>query len=140
MKKKKQNGGYVLDSFALLAYYSEERGSDIVDRLLSAAQESKRTLYISEITIGEIYYIVLRERGEETAESVLANLLKLPVEIVSTDLPLVLQAARYKSRGRISYADCFVLAVSHSKQAQIVTGDPEFETFEDEFSIIWLQK
>lgn len=110
----------------------------MVDKLLAQAQEKKIILYVSEITIGEIYYIMLRERGEEAVESVLANLLKLPIEIISTDLTLVLTAARYKSRGHISYADCFVLAVFHEKQGHIVTGDPEFKPFEDKFSIIWL--
>ena len=137
--KKKQNDGYVLDTFAFLAYYYEEVGTDVIEKLLNQAQEKKISLYISEINLGEIYYIILRDKGEEVAGSTLTNLLKLPVEIISTNLTLVLTAARYKSRGRISYADCFVLAVAQEKKAQIVTGDPEFEPFEDEFPIIWLQ-
>lgn len=82
--------------------------------------------------------IVLRERGEEAGELFLSNLLKLPIAIVSTDLTHVLMAARYKSKGGLSYTDCFVLVVAHEEQGQIVTGDPEFKPFEDEFSIVWL--
>lgn len=140
MKKKKPSASHVLDSFALLSYYNNEQGSDTVEDFLKKASEKKVSLYVSEITIGEVYYIVLRERGKAAAELMFANLLKLPIEVVSVDLTSVLTAATYKSRGHISYADCFVLAVAHEKQGHIVTGDPEFEPFEDEFPIIWLQK
>lgn len=139
MKKKKRNAGYVLDSFALLAYYNDEIGSDTVEKLLKKAQEKNILLYISEITIGEAYYIILRTRGTEIGEKYLANLLKLPASFIPANLEQILAAARYKAKGGISYADCFVLAITKEKECTIVTGDPEFAPLEEEFPILWIR-
>lgn len=139
MKKTKRNAGYVLDSFALLAYYNDEIGSDTVEKLLKKAQEKNILLYISEITIGEAYYIILRTRDTEIGERYLSNLLKLPVVFIPANLEQILAAARYKSKGGISYADCFVLAIAKEKKCTIVTGDPEFTPLEKKFPILWIR-
>ncbi|MEK7617184.1 MAG: type II toxin-antitoxin system VapC family toxin [Patescibacteria group bacterium] len=138
MKKKKRNAGYVLDSFALLAYYNDESGSDKVEELLKKAQEKNILLYISEITIGEAYYVILRTRGIKIGEEYLANLLKLPIVLIPANLEQILAAARYKSKGGISYADCFVLAIAKEKKSTIITGDPEFLPLENQFPVLWI--
>jgi len=55
----------VLDSFALLAYLQNERGAGKVKRLLAA--EGSRAL-INDINLGEVYYIIGRERKIEDAD------------------------------------------------------------------------
>src|SRR4030042_6111341 len=121
-----QAGEYVLDSYALLAYLEAEPGSDRVGKLLEAAKEGKCHLYICVVNLGEVMYIVERERGLSRAQETLARIDELPIEIMNVDRTLTLAAAHLKMDCPIAYADCFAAALSQIKNASLVTGDPEF--------------
>jgi hypothetical protein len=54
------SGDYVLDSYALLAYFEAEPGNERVRRLLEAAAEGKCHLYLCVVNLGEIANIVER--------------------------------------------------------------------------------
>jgi predicted nucleic acid-binding protein len=58
---------------------------------------------------------------------------------VSDDLALTRQAAIYKAMHRMSYADCFAAALSKQKNAELLTGDPEFKAVEKDIRIHWLR-
>ena len=51
------------------------------------------------------------------------------------DLELVMDAVEIKKRGGLSYADCFVLAVSKKYKGVALVRDKEFEKFEVDFEI-----
>ena len=121
-----QSGEYVLDSYALLAYLEGEPGSDRIRELLDAAKDRKCHLYMCVVNMGEVMYIVERERGLPKAQETLARIDELPIEIVDVDRPLTLAAAHLKMDCPIAYADCFAAALSQLKNATLVTGDPEF--------------
>ncbi|HEX4119441.1 MAG TPA: PIN domain-containing protein [Verrucomicrobiae bacterium] len=55
------------------------------------------------------------------------------------DLNLTRQAAIYKATRKMSYADCFAAALAKLKNAELVTGDPEFKEVEKEIKIGWLR-
>ncbi len=71
--------GYVLDSFALLAYFGNEPGAETVEQLLGQAQNQTVTLHLSLVNLGEVYYITQRERGRDTAIATLALIDQLPI-------------------------------------------------------------
>jgi ribonuclease VapC len=123
-----QAGGkaYVLDSYAVLAYLEGEGGSDHVGELLEAARNGRCRLFMSVINLGEVLYIVERERGLPMTHEVLARIDELPIEIVNADRTLTLAAAHLKAECPIAYADCFAAALSQVKEAALVTGDREF--------------
>ena len=131
-------GAYILDSYALIAYFQQERGGDLVSEILQQAYEEKAIIYLSEINLGEVYYTSIRDWGEEKASQLLANIFSLPIELIPPNREIILEAARYKARGKSSYADCFVLELAISKKATILTGDPEFKNFEKEVKIKWI--
>jgi predicted nucleic acid-binding protein len=56
-------GDYVLDSYALLAYFEAEPGGEQVRKLLEEAGEGKCRLYMCVVNLGEVMYIVERKRG-----------------------------------------------------------------------------
>lgn len=131
---------YVLDSFAILAYYWNEPNARRVEAIL--ADPSHRR-WMSVVNVGEVYYRAAKRIGaatDDTPIEVLDRLLGLNIEFVSADMTLTLDAARIKSRFPISYADSFVAALANLLQAKIVTGDPEFEPLEQEgiAEIEWL--
>jgi len=119
-------GGYVLDSYALLAYLEAEPGGSRVAELLEAAIEQKCRLYLCVVNLGEVMYIAERERGLPKAQETLARIDELPVEVVTADRTLTLAAAHLKAQWPLAYADCFAAALSQIKNAPLVTGDPEF--------------
>ncbi len=135
-----QAGDYVLDSYALLAYLEAEPGSDCVRELLEAAKGRKYSLYVCVVNLGEVMYIVERERGLPKAQETLARIDELPIEIMKVDRTLTLAAAHLKMDCPIPYADCFAGALSQLKNATLVTGDPEFRKVKPDcnLQIEWL--
>jgi predicted nucleic acid-binding protein len=135
-------GEYVLDSYSLLAYLEAEPGSDRVNDLLEMAMEGKCHLYMCVVNLGEVMYIVERERGLPKAQETIARINELPIEMINVDLALTLTAAHLKMDCPIAYADCFAAALSLAKNAPLVTGDTEFRKVKPDcnLQIEWLSK
>ncbi len=133
---------YVLDSYALLAYLEAEPGSKRVMELLEAAKARKCHLSMCVVNLGEVVYIVERERGLPKAQETLARIDELPIEVINVDRTLTLAAAHLKMDCPIAYADCFAAALSQIKNATLVTGDPEFRKIKPDCNvrIEWLAK
>jgi len=129
----------VLDSHALLVYFEREPGWDKVTHFLHGAAAGSHRLVMSVVSWGEVCYIALREYGEDHAERVMRALDNMPVEIVNAGREVALEAARFKARGGLSYADCFVCGLAAvTKGAEILTGDPEFRSVEKSVRVRWL--
>src|ERR1039458_8542585 len=86
-------GDYILDSYALLAYFEAESGSGRVLKLLEAAKAGKCRVHLGVVNLGEIIYITERERGLQKAQEVLARTNELPIKIINADRILTLAAA-----------------------------------------------
>ena len=48
-------------------------------------------------------------------------------------------AADFKARFPMSLADAFAAALAKEKNAELVTGDPEFKAVEKEIKVAWLK-
>lgn len=118
---------YVLDSFALIAYFEGEKGQELIIGLLEQAAKSRCELFLNVVNLGEIAYIVERERGISKAQETLARIDEFPISICEIDRRLALAAAHLKAQYPIAYADCFAAALAQEKDAALVTGDPEFK-------------
>jgi predicted nucleic acid-binding protein len=131
---------YVLDSFALLAYLGGERGMARVREILASSAQGQCRVCLSLISLGEVLYIIERERSLPKAQQALAAIEQLPLEILPASRDAVLAAAHVKARFPISYADAFVIAAAQEEDATIVTGDPEFAAMQSQVRIEWLRK
>ncbi len=127
----------VFDAFAVIAWLQGEPGEAYVSSLLY--QISDRELWggICAVNIGEVYYNILRKRGEDTAETYLRFLQGLDWEIIPASNELVWAAARLKARFAISYADAFALACAQQHQADLVTDDHELRTAKHGVAVLW---
>jgi len=130
----------VLDSYSLLAYIEGEAGAEQMIEIFRVARDSGRSLFLSVVNWGEVYYITMREAGHERADEVAHLISTLPIQIVPADLDLTRQAAELKSKHKMSYADCFAAALAKSRKAELVTGDRDFRQVEGEVKILWLEK
>ncbi len=129
---------YVLDSYAVLTYFQNEKGADQVEEMLRGAVEGKITLFLSTVNLGEVVYITQRKVGEEGRRKLLSALDLLPLTVIDADRALALLAAGIKAKHAISYADCFALALALQSRGAVITGDPEFKKAEKIAPIIWL--
>jgi len=133
----------VLDSWALMAYLEDEPAAEEVERMLVQAESGKHKLLLCAVNWGEIYYAIMRVTSQDTAEEKMREIAGMAIEVmpVSEDLHLVRQAAIYKARHKLAYADCFAAALAHIRKAELVTGDEEFKAVEKDLKgILWLHR
>ena len=129
---------YVLDSFALLAYFQAEPGGEKVRDLLREASAESARAFLSVINLGEILYITERKLGRNTADNTLEDIFRLPVQLAEASMDRVIGSAHVKARYAISYADAFVVALAQELEATIITADPEFQKVASLAAILWL--
>ena len=129
---------YVLDTHAVLAYSEGEEGAKAVADILKRALDDRAEIYFCVVNWGEMYYIALREGGEQKAELYRTTLARYPVVIAEANKELTLQAARFKAFHKISYADAFAAALAKLHKAELVTGDKEFRSLEKDLKILWI--
>ena len=124
------NLDFVLDAWALLAHFGNEAGAERVRQVLKSAERHECTTGMSMINLGEVAYLLERERGLEQVHKVLAVIRSLPIRLLTVDEKVVLAAAHIKANHRLSYADAFAAASAKMWQAKLLTGDPELKALE----------
>lgn len=128
----------MLDSFAVLAWLQDEKGSEMVENLLYSAKKRGEPLFLCVINLGEVYYQMVRRAGKDYAEAMLEKLSLLPIEILPCSYELTMDAALIKADYSISLADCFAVAAAIRQKATIFTGDPDFRKVQTLVNIEWL--
>jgi ribonuclease VapC len=128
----------VLDSYALMAFFEDESGADLVRDLILKAEENRVNLLMSVVNLGEVWYSIARTNSPEVADQYIGEIKGMAIEIVDADWQLTRQAALFKVNGNISYGDCFAAALAKVKKAELVTGDKEFKSLEGEIKIAWV--
>ena len=129
----------VLDSHALVTYFRDEPGAGQVEALMTKAAQADRTLHMTEVNYAEVKYILIRKDGSDAWEAAARILVGLPIEFHPADRALADLAADFKARLKLSLADAFAAALAKQKNAELVTGDPEFKAVEKEIKIAWLK-
>jgi predicted nucleic acid-binding protein len=129
---------YVLDSYAMIAYFEGEPGADRVAQILRQLIQGKARGYMSVVNWGEVYYNTMREGGAGEAEKVIFQLDQFPIQVVEVNREFAYEAAKLKGKYRIAYADCFAVALSAKLNASLVTGDSEFKKLRERISIQWI--
>jgi predicted nucleic acid-binding protein len=129
---------YVLDSYAMIAYFEDEPGADRVAKILRQLIQGKAKGYMSVVNWGEVYYNTMRDGGVVAAEKVILQLDKFPIQIVEVNRDFAYEAAKLKGKYRIAYADCFAVVLSLKLNAILVTGDSDFNKLQERISIQWI--
>ncbi len=132
------NPPLLFDSHALLKLFQREAGHEKVVRLLEQALRSGVRKYLNAINLGEIVYTTKRAFGDQKKIEILAHIERLGITVLPVPNELIFQAAEYKARFSMSFADCFALASAVEHRTILVTGDPEFRAVEHLVKIAWV--
>lgn len=119
---------YILDTSALLTYIEDEKGSDVIDDILIKAEKGEVRIYISFISLTEVYYITMQEKGESEALRRISLIQSLSLTVEESNEDLNLKAGSLKAANRISIADAYIAALCQQYEGILVHKDPEFES------------
>jgi predicted nucleic acid-binding protein len=122
----------------MLAYLNGEPAAQDVRRVLRNARKKQARVLFSLINYGEALYVIEREQGLHAAQRAIGIIDQLALQVVPADRPLVFEAAHFKARYPISYADAFSVALAKRNGGDVMTADPEFKAVESEVTVHWL--
>jgi predicted nucleic acid-binding protein len=136
--RSRVTNGYVLDTSAILALTDREDGWEEVERILREARAGSCEVIACAISLTELYYITLRETGEDAASNLIGLVKSWPVTWAYPDEKAFLLAGRLKASGRLSLADALIAAVAKLRSAILVHKDPELAVLASQVRLISL--
>ena len=128
---------FVLDSYALLAFFQGGAGGRQVKEILKRALAKRASVHVSVVNMGEIFYIIARRYGFEKAREIMDDIEGLPIAVEEAGLERVLKATAIKEKSSVAYANAFAAALAEELKAVLVTGDTEFKKL-GSIDILWL--
>jgi len=128
----------VLDTWAVIAFYGEEPAGEDVARIIAEANERGTPIWMSVVNAGEVWYIIARRTSAAEADATIEELRSLGIKFDDAEWKITRQAATFKSKHAMSYADAFAAALALQKNAHLVTGDREFKQVAGPVKIHWL--
>jgi predicted nucleic acid-binding protein len=131
---------FVLDASAVLDFVEDGPGAKRVEQLFKEALHERARVLMSVVNWGEVFYHSLQRDGEESARRLLANLSRLPLELVPVDIHQALQAGEIKARHKIPYVDCLAAGLALLHRSVLVTSDRDFEKLGRRVEILWIER
>jgi predicted nucleic acid-binding protein len=129
---------YVLDASAVLDLLENGPGAERVERILAAADKQVNAVSMSVLNWGEVFYNVWQHHGEEAARSAIAELSRLPIEIVAVDQEQALKAGEIKALHKLSFVDCIAGSLAELRNSTLVTADRDFQKVGRRIQVLWL--
>jgi len=126
---------YVLDTSALITFREDEAGADSVEEVLRKAQAKKARVYVSFISIMEVFYCSWRAEGKGAAHRTFLELKMLPFQRVDVNDSILFLAGEIKATCSLSLADSWIAATAIDREALLVHKDSEFEQLKDRVSL-----
>ena len=95
---------------------------------------------VSAINMGEAFYYLWKNKGEQKARQTMDGLALLPIQIIPVELSQALKAGELKVIHKLPYVDGMAAALALQHQATLVTADRDFEKLGRQFPILWLSR
>jgi predicted nucleic acid-binding protein len=131
---------YVLDANAVLDFLEDGPGAERMEQLFRDARHRSEPALMTVVNWGEVFYHSWQLRGEESARRIVAELSRLPLELVPVDASQSLQAGEIKARHKIPYVDCLAASLAMIRQAVLVTSDRDFEKLGRRIQVLWIAR
>lgn len=108
----------------MITWLLDQANAGAVESFIEAADAGDLSLLMIWMNIGEVYYIISKRRGRDSAEEFLRRLPSLPIRLVLPDQDGILAAAKVKAAHSISFSDAFA-ALAQAGKGSVITGDDE---------------
>ena len=119
--------------FFLEHYYSRE--ASMLRKTKEAIRKAKER-FISAIVIHEVYWLTLKQEGEETA-SLRATLLEKDFKVVKVDAEIAKSSAKLRHKYKMNLAESIIAATALMLKATCLSDDPHFKTV-NEIKTAWI--
>lgn len=123
----------VFDTQPLVSFFKGD--NDNVQKLLELVESSKfEYVFISAVSISELFYIFSRFRNIELAEIVLNHIKHSRIVIVPVSTDIAEGGGKFKfkySKEDISLADCIIAATALKENAILVSEDPGYKKIKE---------
>jgi uncharacterized protein len=129
---------YVLDASAVLDLLENGPGAERVEQILAEADKQENAVSMSVLNWGEVFYNVWQHHGEEAARSAIAELSRLPIEVVPVDQEQALKAGEIKALHKLSFVDCVAGSLAELRNSTLVTADRDFQKVGRRIRVLWL--
>jgi len=123
MIKTKIPDSYVLDTSALLTFWNNEEGADIVERIL----RSGTRVSVSFMSYMEGRYRIWKNTGKQESEEFSQYLNLLSLERIDITDQIFEKAIEIKATNSLSVCDSWIIATAMVTGSVLVHKDPEFE-------------
>lgn len=113
---------YFFDTYALI---------EIFNGNLNYARFEEDTIYTSLMNLYELYYSLLKDFGEKTAEYWRA---KISVVLINMSEKDIVEASKFRFqniKSKLSFIDCLGYALALKSNLKFLTGDEKFEKIEN---------
>ena len=134
---------YILDACALIAFLSGEKGAKNVRNIIQNAINGDISLKINQINLLEVYYHAITFYDQVTANEILEEIKKYPIEIIiGLRNDVFKEAGRIKSKYKIPLGDSIAVAECIIEEGTLVTSDySDFEKIEksENIKINWFR-
>ncbi len=127
----------VLDAWPLVGLMLDDDCAGRVEKSLRRALQDRTVIVMTTTNWGEVVYSTAVRRSHEVAE-VVADLERIPVELIPVDRDRALVAARLKAERRLAYADALAAALALALDAPLMTGDHDFRELLPELPLEWV--
>ncbi len=113
---------YFFDTYAIIEIIGENKGYD---------KYKEEEIATSILNIGELYYILLREKGEESADY-WYKILKQSAFLVDVETIIKSMKFRFENKTKkFSFIDCVGYVIAKDKGLRFLSGDKAFENFDN---------
>ncbi len=119
--------------FFLEHYYSRE--ASMLRKTRDAIRKAKER-FISAIVIHEVYWLTLKQEGQETAV-MRATLLEKDFKVVKVDAEIAKSSAELRHKYRMSMSESIIAATALLLKATCLSDDPHFKSI-SEIKTIWI--
>jgi predicted nucleic acid-binding protein len=140
MKKMNQrNKPIVLDTWSILAYLEGNLNGKKVAELIADSVELGNTIYLSAISLGEIYYAIAKNVNEKEADKTIDELLQMGIIILEIDTKAIIEATKYQTEFDLSISQCLTAIFAKRNKAVLLTFDNRFKKMEQQLRIQWIK-
>lgn len=113
---------YFFDTYAIIEIIRENKVYE---------KYKDEEIVTSILNIGELFYILLREHGRETASYWYEKLKSIAMQV---DIETVIKAMDFRfmhRRKKLSFIDCVGYILAKERNLKFLTGDPGFKDMEN---------